>query len=203
MGRGTDLPLVEEERSLRAGRIIAERGLKPHRVFAGPLLRTRQTAELILSRLNLASELVISPILAEIDYGPDENRTEPEVADRLGRLYLAREGRLESAAAEEIDRRGREVIALWDARAIPPAGWLVEPERIISDLRKFAAGIEEGETVLAVSSNGVIRFAPYLLPPEKTRAFMAGHNLKVSTGGVCLLEHSAGQWRITAWNLKA
>lgn len=202
VGRWTDPSLVEERRGLAAGRHIAERGLRPDRVFAGPLLRTRQTAALILRQLGLKTEITISPVLAEIDYGPDENRTEPEVVDRLGRHYLAREGRLEQAGPEDIEKRGQEAIELWNSRAVPPAGWLVNPEEIIGDWRHFASDINDSETVLAVSSNGIIRFAPYLLPSEEARSFMAGHNLKVTTGGVCLMEYSGSRWRIIEWNIK-
>ncbi|MDR1044042.1 MAG: histidine phosphatase family protein [Candidatus Adiutrix sp.] len=202
VGRRTDPPLVETERGLSAGARLLAKGLKPDRIYAAPLQRTRQTAALILRKMSLDLEIQESEVFSEIDYGEDENKSEDQVIERLGRAALAGEGRLAGAGPEDIILRGQKAVELWNSKAVPPPGWPVDPEKIIGDLRHFADGVNEGETVLAVSSNGIIRFTPHILRPGDCRAFTAAHNLKVATGGLCIFKYENGSWSVTDWNIK-
>lgn len=201
VGARTDLPLVETERASNAGRILEEKGLVPDRVFAAPLKRTCESAELILSTMNLSVPVEKTDIFTEIDYGPDEAKTEEEVIKRLGRSYLEMEG-VSDFTEEDILIRGKQVIEDWNARAVPPLGWSVDPTGIIRNWKEFASRIKEGETVLVVSSNGIIRFAPKILEPSDYEHFVSQNNLKVTTGGVCVLEQNEETWKITDWNLR-
>ena len=203
VGARTDLPLVESERARGAGRIIRGLGLTPDRTFAAPLKRTLQTAELILEELGLGATVLPAPDFTEIDYGPDENRTEDQVRLRLGRHYLAEEGLdTDQMPEERLRQRGEEALGLWNARAIPPHGWKADSSAIAAAWRTFAANIASGEKVLLVSSNGIIRFAFHLLPEAERARFLEERNLKVSTGGVCVFARSDGDWRCLHWNLK-
>ena len=203
VGGRTDLPLVEEDRARGAGRTLRALGHIPDKVFAAPLKRTVRTAELILEELGLARAVRPAPAFVEIDYGPDENRTEDHVRLRLGRHYLEQEG-LDAASLpeERLRQRGEEAISLWNARCVPPHGWQVDARAIVDGWRTFASDIGPGENVLLVSSNGIIRFAPRLLPENEYTRFLEERDLKVTTGGVCVFARDGGGWRCLHWNLK-
>jgi probable phosphoglycerate mutase len=197
VGSRTDLPLVEEYRSFMAAHVIGSRDLTPTKIYAAPLLRTKQTAELILRELGLCLPIHDAIEFTEVDYGVDENRTEEEVMRRLGIFYLG-----ENATPNAINQRGKEEIDRWNEEGIVPIGWNVDVEKIIASWRNLANGIEKGETVLVVSSNGIIRFAPYILDPNDYKTFCSSHNLKVTTAGVCIFVQKNNKWEITDWNIK-
>lgn len=203
VGGRTDLALVESERARGAGRVLRALGRIPDRVFAAPLKRTVRTAELILEELGLDRAILPASDFTEIDYGPDENRTEDQVRLRLGRHYLEQEG-LDAAllSDDQARQRGEEALRLWNARGIPPHGWMADGRAIAVRWRDFASGIRPGESVLLVSSNGIIRFAPRLLPEKDYSRFLEEHDLKVTTGGTCVFARDSDAWRCLYWNLK-
>ncbi len=92
VGCRTDLPLVEEARSRRAGRYLKERGFLPDRVVAAPLKRTMETARLLVKTMELPLDVETATIFSEIDYGPDEGKSEEEIMllSRTGRRPLRR-----------------------------------------------------------------------------------------------------------------
>ncbi len=191
VGAKTDLPLVEEEKGRSVGRYFRQHHFKIDAAFAAPLLRTTQTAQLILSELQDTPELQILDSFTEIDYGPDENKTEDEVCCRLGN--------------GDIDA-GKAIIEAWNRDAIVPTGWHVDPAAIIHNWKFFGVQIsqhkQEESNILVVSSNGIIRFAPYLT--GNFEQFSKEYSIKVSTGAVCIFEkeNEDQNWRCTAWNLK-
>ncbi|MDR1484723.1 MAG: histidine phosphatase family protein [Planctomycetaceae bacterium] len=197
VGARTDLRLVEEYRSLAAARVIGAYNFVPTQVFAAPLLRTRQTAELIVRGLGLGVPILDAAEFTEVDYGVDEGRTEEEVMKRLGTFYLG-----EGADLDAVMCRGREEIERWNVEGVVPVGWRVDVGKIISDWRRFAGGIANGETVVVVSSNGIIRFAPYILDVDDCENFCKNHNLKITTAGVCIFVQKNNKWKITHWNIK-
>lgn len=179
VGAGTDLPLVEEERARGIGKYLKKQGCMPTKIYAAPLKRTMETAELAAQELGFSGSIERLNDLTEIDYGPDENKTEDAVIARIG----------------------QEAIDLWNAKAIVPPGWKVDPEKLAKVWCDFAESIGENETVMAVSSNGVIRFAPYITGDYD--AFCAEHDIKVATGGVCVFVYENGVWTAKEWNVKA
>ena len=202
VGRRTDLPLVETDRARGAARCLRSLGCLPDKAFAAPLQRTLRTAELVLEELGLTLPVRPAPDFSEIDYGPDENQEEQQLKLRLGRVQAQESGvDPESLAEEALQRRGEGVLALWNEKAIPPPGWQVDPNRVAADWKRFADGIAPGESVLLVSSNGVIRFAPHLLPERERLAFADGRSLKVTTGGVCIFTLKDGVWHCPHWNI--
>ena len=203
VGRNTDLPLVEEERAKKAARHLRALNCLPDRIFAAPLQRTLRTAELIRDALHRDLPVHPAPAFAEIDYGPDENKNEDAVRLRLGRHYMEQAGMDVAELSDELLRqRGEDALALWNDKAIPPYGWHVDVKAIVADWKSFAAGIGEGENVLLVSSNGIIRFAPSLLSDEERERLSGQQSLKVTTGGVCVFAGERGLWRCLHWNLK-
>lgn len=179
VGAGTDLPLVEEERARGIGKYLKKQGYMPTKIYAAPLKRTMETAELAAQELGFSGSIERLNDLTEIDYGPDENKTEDAVIARIG----------------------QKAIDLWNAKAIVPPGWKVDPEKLAKVWCDFAESIGENETVMAVSSNGVIRFAPYITGDYD--AFCAEHDIKVATGGVCVFVYENGVWTAKEWNVKA
>lgn len=183
VGARTDLPLVESERGTLIGEYLKANHLFPDHIFAAPLKRTMETARLAVAALG--KDIAIEPTesFREIDYGPDENKPEEEVIARIG----------------------QKALDLWNQEAIVPSGWIVNPQDIIDTWLQTAASIEKnfnGQTVMIVSSNGVIRFSPYIT--GDFAAFSASHDIKVGTGCLCIFEKEDGEpnWKCTAWNLK-
>lgn len=202
VGAGTDIPLVAKgrEQASAVATFMARENLRPDRVFAAPLRRTAESAAIIARGLDIAAPVLPAGEFTEIDYGPDENKTEEETAERIGRALLAADGE-GGATPETAIERGKAAIARWDASGVVPSGWNVDVVKIIRDWRAFADGIRPGETVLLVSSNGIIRFAPHLLT-EGYEAFSNRQPIKVSTGGVCVFRDAGSGWECRLWNAR-
>lgn len=201
VGCHTDLPLVEEQRSRNAGKYLAECGYHPNRIYAAPLKRTMESARLMMEEMKSPLKIHALSDFLEIDYGPDENKTEDDVQLRLGRFYLEQEGR--PAITEETAlERGKQAIDRWNQMAVPPHGWIVDVDKIIETWRQFAANIKDDETVMVVSSNGIIRFAPQIMNKSDYDTFIRTEDLKVTTAGVCVFENNGTGWRCTVWNRK-
>ena len=183
VGAGTDLPLVETERGTNVGKYLKMRTIIPNVVFSAPLKRTMETARLAIAALDKDIELNIDERFTEIHYGPDEGKTEEEVIARIGQKSL-----------EE-----------WDRAGIVPDGWTVSVDGIINQWKEFAKEVEKkykDKTVMVVSSNGIIRFAPYLT--GDFNKFSQEFNIKVGTGSVSILEKDEGDenWRVLEWGTK-
>jgi len=179
VGLGTDLPLSEsgKEQARLLGDFLKEKYSEIAAVYTSQLQRTYQTAEIALGDVPMARLSIFN----EIHYGPDEGKPEDEVIARLG----------------------KEALELWDTQAIPPQGWKVDPQKIEAGWKDFAKRIVKEhpeETVLVVTSNGVARFAPAILPDPA--AFKANNNIKLSTGALASLVYKDGQWSSEFWNLK-
>jgi len=178
IGAGTDLPLVESGRlqASRLGAHFREQGWHFDRVLASPLRRTRESAALIVAAMADGPQVETRDWLAEIDHGPDENRTEAEVTARIGEAALA----------------------AWDAEGIAPPGWQVDGAAREAAWRRFFAGAPAGRTLL-VTSNGAARFG--LLADEGlARQAAALPSLKLATGAYGLIALDGGSPRLVAWN---
>uniref|UniRef100_UPI0035133E8D histidine phosphatase family protein n=1 Tax=Henriciella pelagia TaxID=1977912 RepID=UPI0035133E8D len=142
VGARTDLPLSMSGR-LQAEALakhFADTDIRFASAAAGPLKRTLETARTILAAQSAAPSLDVAEFLREIDYGPDENRPEPEVVDRIGQAALD----------------------AWEKDAVAPPGWIVDPERLKRDWISYfqrLAGSDTADPALVVTSNGVARFA--------------------------------------------
>ena len=187
VGAKTDLPLVEDNRGTSIGKYLKDNDLIPDKIYAAPLLRTMQTARLAIRGMGIREEIVQLNQFREIDYGPDENKTEQEVLLRLGK----------GDATE-----GKKIIDAWDKNAIVPDGWKVDPYQIIRTWMDFAANVALHQTTFVVSSNGIIRFAPYITGDFED--FAANHDIKVATGGLCIFEKEDTDpfWTCVDWNIK-
>lgn len=185
VGLHTDLDLVEkgQQQARDLGQYLKENALLPDVIFTSTLKRTKQMAQIIVEQHELASEQHVLDIFNEIDYGPDENKTEEEVVARIG----------------------QQAINDWDVMAIPPKDWKVDPKKIILDWQGFAREIEDkftGKTVLVVTSNGIARFAPYLTGDFKS--FSRDDILKMATGALSILTKKPKNefWHTVKWNFR-
>lgn len=188
-GARTDIPLVEKGRQQAAalGRYLKGNNLLPDEIYASALQRTKETAKIAVQAAGLSGTTVTPlDIFNEIDYGPDENKTEEDVISRIG----------------------MQAIKDWDEKALVPDGWDADPEQIIADWQNFAAQAEKAagqeggarRTILVVTSNGTARFAPYIAGNYDD--FCAEHKIKLATGALGILHYDGGKWQIKAWNIR-
>lgn len=183
VGARTDLPLVEsgQEQARKIGAWLRDNRKIPDVVYSSHLQRTQETAKIAIKESGVTNPVYALDMFNEIDYGPDENKTEDDVIARLG----------------------EQALKDWDEKAIVPDGWLVDPDQITKNWIDFADQVsahDDNETVLVVTSNGVARFAPHITGDFE--GFRANHKIKISTGALCVFEHINGQWAVKEWNLK-
>lgn len=178
VGARTDLPLVAsgEDQALRLGHHLKSNKIIPDVVYTSTLRRTMDTARLACVSMMCTAPHTALPFLNEIDYGPDENKPEPEVKARLGELALQR----------------------WDQLGEMPHEWSPRPDVIKGSWEYFLNKCEkdmDGKTILIVTSNGIARFA--LNCTENGNHYP----LKLSTGAYGILKFD-GKWTVSDWNIK-
>ncbi|MAF97275.1 MAG: phosphoglycerate mutase [Micavibrio sp.] len=183
VGARTDLPLVEKGRAQAEaiGQYLKANQLIPDVIYSSHLQRTIETAKIAVKASGVSNPVYQLDIFNEIDYGPDENKTEEQVIARIG----------------------KEAIEKWDKDADVPEGWLVDPDEIIKNWIDFAEQIrahDDNETVLVVTSNGTARFAPYITGDYE--GFSKEHSIKLSTGALGILNFIDDKWQIQDWNLR-
>ncbi len=185
VGARTDLPLVESGRTQAKliGKYLKENNMLPDIAYSSHLIRAKETASLALVEIHSQITVQATDIFNEIDYGPDENKPEKEVIARIG----------------------EQAIKDWDEHGKVPDGWRVDPQTIIQNWHDFAARCLKDyadKTILVVTSNGIARFAPYLT--GDFAAFRNTHKIKISTGALCVFEHTTGipNWTCTRWNIR-
>lgn len=202
VGRRTDLPLVEEHRGRAIGKYLLAKGLSPDKAYAAPLKRTMQTLQLALDEMELNLDIIPEESFLEIDYGVDENKTEDEVLARLGRRYMFMDNDIVCDSKVELLECGKAILNLWDRSAVVPFGWTVDVQSIINSWHSFAAAIEDNTTSIICTSNGIIRFAPYILGAEGYENFCNSHEIKVATGSISIFDFENDKWRCSEWNVK-
>lgn len=178
VGARTNLPLVDsgEEQALRLGHHLKASHLIPDLVFTSTLRRTVDTARLACVAMMCPAPNTPLPFLNEIDYGPDENKPEPEVRDRLGELALKR----------------------WDEQGQMPPEWFPRPDEITESWQGFLNTCitdYPDKTILVLTSNGIARFALNCAENGDTCP------LKLSTGAYGILKYDKN-WVVTDWNIR-
>ena len=138
--------------------------------YASPLKRTLETAKAICASRDINIET--AEFLKEIDYGPDENKAETEVVERLG----------------------QQAILDWDTYSKVPDGWNVDPMHYIKAWGDFITKLES-ENTLIVTSHGVARFLLDCLDINVSQR-------KLPTGSVACLEKAGAQWTAHYWGLR-
>ncbi|WP_300390934.1 histidine phosphatase family protein [Henriciella sp.] len=181
VGARTDLPLSSSgKEQANALATHFRETVAFSQAIAGPLKRTRQTADAILAAQEEPPELEIGNFLREIDYGPDENQPEDAVIARIGQPALD----------------------AWERDAVPPPGWRFDPAAIEGQWSSLFTKLDKADDtgpVLIVTSNGIARFA--LLCALGTRQHEA-HDLKLKTGAYGILQLEDGEVTLKDWNLR-
>lgn len=183
VGAATDLPLttIGLKQGRNIGAYLKKINLLPDEIYTSRLLRTRQTAEQILAETQLELQPQATVIFNELDYGPDENKTEDEVVARIG----------------------EQAINDWEEKGIVPRGWNPNADIITERWKTFADEITRTHPdgiVLVVTSNGIARFALGLTGDFETASTQYG--LKLATGAFGILEHDGQNWTVQNWNVR-
>jgi probable phosphoglycerate mutase len=201
VGARTDLCLVEKEKSINVAKYLMSMEIYPNRIYSSPLKRTMETAEIIKQEMGLAVDIIEAHEFKEIDYGPDENRTEDDVMLRLGERY-AHEHNINEKEEHVLRKLGKVIIELWDEKGIVPYDWIVDVPSIKRSWKNLANSLDDNDIALIVTSNGIIRFSPCILN-EPYESFYDRNTIKVSTGGICIYESVNNvKWNLSAWNVK-
>ena len=186
-GASNDLPLVEKgfEQAHAVGAALGAAEKPMQHLYSSGLLRCRTAADIIATYVRVSAGAVqIDDRLAELDLGSWTGLTNEEV--------IAAGGEKEQTA--------------WNERSEWPQGVFGGSEAAIkADVTAFArelkSSTKEDDLVVAVSSNGRIRYFLTLIPGAFEAAVAAG-TFKVKTGNMCLLEYKEGEWSCHAWNVK-
>ena len=185
-GSRQDLPLVARgrEQAEACGQAIKAAGFEPAAICCGPLSRTKESARIIAAQTGFLSEVTIDERLNEIDYGSWAGLSSEEIAGLFG-----------------ID-----MLEAWNKHSVWPQGcnWTESEKEVIAAVHSFASDLSRlyagDETVIAVSSNGRLRYFLTLLEGEYEKRALAG-TFKVGTGHVCCLQSSGVDWKLAFWNL--
>ncbi|MGN6599212.1 MAG: histidine phosphatase family protein [Actinomycetes bacterium] len=208
----TDIPLTDtgREQARNAGERLRDFDIRE--VYASPLSRAWETAELALSAAGLDVPVHSEPDLVEWDYGDDEGLTTPEIQQERPGWTVFSQGPKNGETAEQVGARLDRVLA----RA---TGQIVSPQAAAAtavDARDGGPGPAAPRTlshrsaapdpdrdaspgdVLLVAHGHSLRVltARWLgLPPTEGRLF------HLQTGTVSLLGYEHGLRIMLAWNL--
>jgi 2,3-bisphosphoglycerate-dependent phosphoglycerate mutase len=184
VGLNTDLHLSSSGKlqAQQLGLALKDNPAPISAVYTSCLFRTIETAKIALRTANIDLPILQNSIFNELDYGPDEGKTETEVIARIG----------------------EEALQDWENLAIVPPGWLVDPDKVIRNWFNFAHEIELSfpqQTVLVVTSNGIARFAPYITGDFFN--FTQKYKIKLATGAMASLSSTNDGWEVDYWGNKS
>jgi|SRR5579872_5257254 len=187
VGARSDLPLTAQ--GLQQAHLIAQY-LLPEKnavkaIYAGSLKRQIDTATLISKELHIEERVHLrEPALTEIDYGPWEGLTSDAIIAQWEKPYTA--WTTESRWAEGIFGNSLQE----HLQAI---------DKWLTHLRKTYAS---GDTVVGITSNGIMRFF-YTYQREEWQRFQKEkqmEQIKVKTGHFCELLLFKDRLEIISWN---
>lgn len=183
-GSSNDLPLVQRggEQAEALGKYLLAQNLVPTVVCAGPLRRQHRTAEIIMECSGIPGEPLKDDRLNEVNYGPWTGLSDDEV----------------------IEKFGKNAIENWQKQSQFPENWPEQESDVRQRVSDFANDllknwIEDENTVLAVSSNGVLRYFLTLAKGAFEKAVEDG-TFKVKTGHLCQMSYTNGAWSVDFWN---
>lgn len=182
VGAREDLPLTAEGEAQASRLFDALQAVKvlPVATYSSQLQRTRRYAEIAVPVHVPIQDLRLS----EIDYGVWGGLTEEQIHAR--------------GEGDELDA--------WNKQSLWPQSpnWQPDEATLRQNVRDFAEELatkHAGETVLVVSSNGVMRYFLGLVE-NALAARIADGTFKVKTGNLCILRFENGLWDILCWNEK-
>lgn len=186
VGAKSDLPLTLQgcEQAKNFSRYLLSEKISPQAIFSGALQRQRKTAEIIGEPLHL--ETRCEGALTEIDYGAWEGLTAEEIASKWPNEYL-----------------NWTHAGLWPEKIFKES-LETHLTAIRSWLERLRKTFSSGDSVVGVTSNGVMRFFYSLLETEWRQLIQNRQmeKLKVKTGHFCELLLSKDAIQIQSWNAK-
>lgn len=185
VGRKTDLPLTAEgcQQAHRLASALREANVHLSAIYCGPLQRTRLYADIVRQCSASAPEPIVDQRLVEIDYGLWEGLTNQEI----------------------VEKHGPDALHAWEKKNIWPAtvGWQPGEADVSDNVFEFADDLVrshgEQDTVLAITSNGILRYFLHLVAGA-LHAHTASGRVKVSTGNICIIEFLHGRYHLSGWN---
>jgi len=182
VGARTDIPLVQSgiNQARALGTFLKRENLLPDYICASELIRAQETAQLSMREAGHDIPIHTDQNFNEIDHGPDENKTEDEILNRIGKKSL-----------ED-----------WNDFGVVPDGWNVDPRAIQQSWINFSddcVSNRKDKLTCVVSSGGIIRFAPILTGGD----LPDNQNPKVKTASMGLFIHDGDQWVCSFWNHSA
>ncbi len=178
VGARTNLPLVQSgrEQAAQVGASLARSATAIDMIVCGPLLRTRQTAEIVAEHTGVApGSIETADELREIDYGLWEGKSNEEIR----RAY------------------GDTAIDGWQKSSEWPSGFGWQPplDVVAQGWAQCMAQIaaRSPRTCLVVSSNGVFRVVARSLG-------IVAADAKMRTGALSLLDVSVPSTRVVFWD---
>ena len=188
IGARTDLPLTAQGRNQAAafGAALRPVAARVRRILSGPLLRTREYAEIAARTAGVDKAVEVDARLCELDYGVWEGKTSEEIEAAYGAADLE----------------------AWAGRSRWPrsAGWTPPEATVIENVRALAGSIaaeaNEADIAVLVTSNGILRFFLTLVPSQAS-GMAAGMQVKVATGHACVLGCAGDKWQMLVWNKSA
>jgi broad specificity phosphatase PhoE len=187
VGSTNDLPLVAEglAQAERFGNALNKNEGKIAAIYCAPLLRTKRFAEIIAEKSRKVVPFIVDERLTELDYGRWSGRSDAEIEEIFGKDCLS----------DWIDR------SVWPEHC----GWAGNPKFIEEQVRSFVEEIlakyPADSTVVAVSSNGRLRYFLKLVGFEFERR-VAEKSFKVATGRMCVINFDHDKASVSAWNEK-
>jgi len=177
IGQFTDLPLVESGiiQAHKLGKYFKNNDIKFDLAFTSNLLRTKTTAEIILSYNSSNLKLNFDDLFTEIDHGIDEGKTDQEIIDRIG----------------------SEALISWETLAIEPNGWVINKNLRILGWIKLLERITKFDNVLIVTSNGAARIALIAFDLLKNV-----ENIKLKTGSIGILNIDNNNIQMVEWGIQ-
>ena len=184
VGSKNDLLLVDSgrEQARKLGQHLVVRAPNLVAIYASPLRRTQETAEIIAQSFGRVVPVHFDDRLTELDYGSWTGKGNAEICGEYG----------------------ADVLTGWNERSEWPAGnlWPGSVEKIIDEVRDFTAEIvtrHPNQEILVVSSNGRLRYFLKLISGE-FEARVAKKDFKLGTGRFAELEHKNSTWNLLSWN---
>lgn len=187
VGARSDLPLTAQgcEQARQFARYLLSNNICPKTIYAGGLKRQIETATIISEHVSSLVQCY-EPALTEIDYGAWEGLTQEEILNHWQQEYHHWTTKAEWAHGVF----GRNL------------------EDHICDINNWLKNIRTshgpGDTVVAVTSNGIIRFF-YSLQEKGWEFYVEKREvekLKVKTGHFCELHVNSSLIEIKSWNIK-
>ena len=182
VGAQTDIVLSQsgKKQCQNLGKHLSKQYTSIEQTFCSELIRTKQSAELILSQYSNNTSVITSlSILNEVDYGIDDGKPESEVIERLG----------------------ADALKAWDEYCILPKDWKFNVDDTIQSINACLDDFikkYDNKTILIVTSNGIARFFSLLL--KAPQCIKRAYPLKMPTASVSELTYDQEQgWRCQYW----